>query len=462
MKRIFRALTMAATIAGFSATAANAQQTMRAGDLPTSAGATTSGYSSTQSIGDSLYTVDPALYGNGQIQPAGHRSSTRGLRSRIGSQACGDCYSDSCQGGCKPTRRSSLADGDCNEDTWLRAELLLWFPQARRSPVLAATNALPGGLPVVGQAGYTPQFGGEIGTGLETGFRADVGKYFADGQLGLGARLWFLSDAEEGYSASSNGDVGLGLPIFDTQFGGESAVLAAFDDGVNPELNGSLSIDTELSIASSEFYARLLFAQGKDYRVDMIGGYSYFNIEDDLQLNLNAVRVARPADGLTRNFSDHFNTTNNFHGGQIGFENLVTRGRFSIRTLTKVHLGNMSQRVEIDGSSQRFFAGGPAPEQFDGGILAMDNQGVQRRDVFAFAPEANFKLNYRMRNYVNFSVGYTFIYWNHVALAGDQIDRNVDTSGLLSNAGTVASPSRKFEDRGFFVQGIDLGVSVDY
>ncbi len=455
---------MAASIVGFSTTAVNAQQTMRAGDLPQSAEASTSGYSSTRSIGDSLYPAEPAGFGERLVQPAGHRSAPRGLRSRASSQACNTCYSDSCQGGCGASRGGSLASGDCNQDTWLRAELLLWFPQARRSPILAATNSQPGGLPIVGQPGFTSRFGGEIGTGLETGFRADVGKYFADGQLGLGARLWFLSDAEEGYAGQSDGDVALGLPIFDTQFGAEDAVLAAFDpnNGFDPELNGTLNVDTELSIASSEFYARLLFAEGKDYRVDMIGGYSYFNIEDDLSLRLSAVRVANPADGLTRNFRDHFNTTNNFHGGQIGFENLVTRGRFSIRTLTKVHLGNMSQRVAISGSSERFFAGGPAPEQFDGGILAMDNQGVQRRDVFTFAPEANFKLNYRMRNYVNFSVGYSFIYWNHVALAGDQIDRNVDTSGLLNNAAVVTSPSRKFEDRGFFVQGIDLGVSVDY
>ncbi len=455
---------MAASLVGFTTTAADAQQTKRVGDLPQSASPAMPGESMTRSIGDQMYAPQAAV---AAVQPAGHRSPLKRLRSRTGYDACNDCYSSSCGGGCRPQRggsRGGLSGGSCDPDTWLRAELLLWFPQSRTSPLLAGTNAQPGGLPVVGQPGFTPQFGGRTSSGMETGFRADVGKYFADGQLGLGARLWFLSDATEGYSASSDGTVSLGVPFFDTAFGAEGGLLVGFDPNVGggTVLNGTLDIATELSIAASEFYGRLAVLDCQDYRVDFLGGYSYFNIEDDLALNVSTVRVANPADGLTRNFQDRFSTTNNFHGGQIGFENVVRRGRFSMRTLTKVHLGNMRQRVAINGASQRFFAGNPNVERFNGGIFAQDNQGVQRRNVFAFAPEANVKLNYRMRNYVTFSLGYSFIYWNRVALAGDQIDRNVDPTGLLTDAATVASPARKFEDRGFFVQGIDLGVSIDY
>ncbi len=40
--------------------------------------------------------------------------------------------------------------------------------------------------------------------------------------------------------------------------------------------------------------------------------------------------------------------------------------------------------------------------------LAQGNQGDYERDVFAFAPEANFKLGYRFRKNVLLSVGLQF------------------------------------------------------
>jgi hypothetical protein len=51
-------------------------------------------------------------------------------------------------------------------------------------------------------------------------------------------------------------------------------------------------------------------------------------------------------------------------------------------------------------------------------------------------------------------MGYTFIYWNNVILAGNQIDRNVDLSQV------TVSPAPKFQRTDFWVQGVSLG--ADY
>ena len=50
-------------------------------------------------------------------------------------------------------------------------------------------------------------------------------------------------------------------------------------------------------------------------------------------------------------------------------------------------------------------------------------------------------------------VGYSFIYWNNVVLAGNQIDTNLTTP--LPTA--VAPPFAKFQRTDFWVQGISLG-----
>ncbi len=50
------------------------------------------------------------------------------------------------------------------------------------------------------------------------------------------------------------------------------------------------------------------------------------------------------------------------------------------------------------------------------GLLTLGQNGTFERDVFTFAPELNLKLGYRFRDHVTFNVGYSFIYWNNVAL----------------------------------------------
>ena len=437
MKRMITGLSLVVALTGLTmTTGVEADETQRVGDMP-------------KYVGDIDYYDQGAPVGDSLASPAYQRQLSNG-------NDCG-CSSPACGGGCGMSR-GTIGAGICNPDTWLSAELLLWFPQARSAPPLLATSPT-GGLPVIGQPGYQTVFGEELGNGLVPGFRADAGRYFRNGQYGLGARVWVLAEDDETFAGNTVGQPSLGRPFFNTTIGTEDSLLIGFDPVVGTGFEGSVDAASGLEIVASELYGRMLFGQGQEFRMDLIGGYSFFNIEDDLHINSTSIRTS---DGLTRSFRDSFNTENAFHGGQIGFDTTVHRGRWSASSLTKVHLGNMNQRVAIRGSSERSIIGVPGVDQFSGGLLAMDNQGVRERDVFAFAPEVNFKLGYRVRNYVTFTVGYSFIYWDRVALAGDQIDRNVDVSGLLTNAVTVAEPSFNFNDRGLWVQGVDLGMAIEY
>lgn len=353
-----------------------------------------------------------------------------------------------------------------NTTVWMKAELLLWFPQERHTPPLGVRSA-PGTVPLLNPA-VSPTavpFGDSFGGGLVPGFRGDIGRYFADGVFGLGGRVWVLGDDQESLNYGGNGlGESLGVPFFNTNpdpaFFGENAVFISFNDGV-PRSQGDVAVRSSLSIVAAEIYGRALMSESKNHRLELLGGYSHFNIADELNIRIQSIELPS---GLQTVFNDSFNTRNEFHGGQIGSEISLKQGRWTASSLTKVHLGNMSQRVNINGNTAQGILPAATTVVADQGLFArgevLDLSGF-KRDVFAFAPEMNLKLGYQFRDHVNLHVGYTFVYWNDVVLAGDQVNRNVyiDTSNF--NANDTARHTG-VKSGGYFVQGIDLGATIEF
>ncbi|MGV3484737.1 MAG: BBP7 family outer membrane beta-barrel protein [Planctomycetaceae bacterium] len=426
--------------------------------------------SATSHIGDdSALPMAPAGHSVRGASVTSHGSPYQavGLRRHHHDQAhmaapCDAGYAG-CDSGCDS--RSSMAQMMCgkNPQMWLQAETLLWFPQARTAPPLAVISAA-GTTPLITEP-TAQTFGEELGNGLSPGMRADVGRYFADGDFGIGGRFWILADDSDRLSQSSDGtDMSIGRPFFNTLLGVEDSLLVASQlAGPGSDFVGSISGHAALSMIAAEAYARINLGSGRDVHTDLIGGYSYFGIDDELSINSTSISLSVPGGGTgaERTFRDSFDTENDFHGGQIGAETIMRRGRWVARSLTKVHLGNMHQQVTIDGSAESTdILNGPRTT-YDRGFLAVNQQGVYERDVFTFAPEVNLKLGYRFREHVTFSVGYSFLYWDHVALAGQQIDRLIDGDNA-DPANNFDPPGFRFADAGFWVQGIDLGATIEF
>ena len=365
-----------------------------------------------------------------------------------------------CDSGCGVRGQMSKMMCGKNPTMWLQAETLLWFPQARTSFPLAVVTNLPGELPVLSTPGATP-VGEQFGNNLSPGFRGDMGRYFADGAFGIGGRVWFLSEDDDSFNLSSDGtDRSIGRP-FNNIGGGPNpdAAFIAFQPGLAPFLGyqGNISAQASISMVAAEAYGRISLGGNKMAHTDLIGGFSYFGIDDDLSIQSQTRLV--PGTGGTFNFTDSFNTTNDFFGGQIGAESILRRGRWVARSLTKVHLGNMSQNVNISGTGTTTDTNVSPIDAFGDGFLAGGANGSFDRDIFTFAPELNLKLGYRFRDHVTFNVGYSFLYWSNVALAGNQIDPNF----AVTNTG-VTRPDVPFSIRqsGYWVQGVDLGATIEF
>ena len=94
--------------------------------------------------------------------------------------------------------------------------------------------------------------------------------------------------------------------------------------------------------------------------------------------------------------------------------------------LTKLALGNTSSEVFIDGLTTITLPGA-APTTEPGSKLALpSNMGRYEQDSFSMVPELTARVNYQITPCWHASLAYTFVYWSHVARAGNQIDLDDD------------------------------------
>jgi hypothetical protein len=155
--------------------------------------------------------------------------------------------------------------------------------------------------------------------------------------------------------------------------------------------------------------------------LDLIAGYQFSRVDDSLSIH-HVTHASPGVFGARFELQDRFETTNKFHGGQIGLLAEMDRGPMTLSLLGKVGLGNMNEVVTISGQSEiTDLAGGTMSSE--GGILALPtNIGTYKKDRFTVIPEVEAKVTWRLTRNLDFSVGYTIMYWDSLAMAGDQIE----------------------------------------
>lgn len=359
--------------------------------------------------------------------------------------------------------RSALAGSSCNETYyWLDAEALLWFGDNLNSPPLVNTAAA-GVVPLTGNQGVTQAFGGDNGidTGMMPGYRFTFGTWLDSCRtVGVSGRVYGLFSGSSTFSQASSGGTSIGVPYIDYNSGLNAVYDIAYATGGVTHWEGDVAASNSLSMVGAEALGNFLVAGDESHRVTFLGGYGFNRLDNDL--SIESFRVNRLTgdlipDGTTFDTSDNFSTSNTFHGGILGLQTDFRRGRFTIGSLAKVGFGNMHQLVNIAGRSTVVDGNTGAITNLNSGVLAQpSNSGIVERDRFAFMPELGVKMGYDIRRNLQFTVGYTFLFWSDVALAGDQINTTVDLLQQTSN------PSFQFKETGYWMQGIDLGVTYRF
>jgi hypothetical protein len=195
-------------------------------------------------------------------------------------------------------------------------------------------------------------------------------------------------------------------------------------------------------------------------------GYRRLDLDESLRIDelLTSTDPSGPIpQGTTLDIQDRFRTKNEFNGGDFGLDWEWSKGCWGVGALFKCAIGNVRQRVRVDGSTAVFPPAGASAFN-DGGLLALDsNSGNYERDEFTVIPEVGLDAHYQLNCNVRLTVGYTLIYFANVLRPGDQIDTNVDPQQLPPPLITNGRfPELKFYEDDFWAQGLRLGAEFAF
>jgi hypothetical protein len=353
---------------------------------------------------------------------------------------------------------------------WFGGEYLLWTTSGMNVPPLV--TAAPLGTPrdvagVIGDPRTAILFGGgNINDDFRSGVRLYSGMWLDEcNTLGIDGSTFYLEPAnDKGAFVCTTNSMIFARPFQDVNPNNirSNSELVCYP-GV---LSGGVFVNTQSTLWGTDFNVRKNLACGCDYRLDILGGYRYMQLTDQVviseQLAAGDPNANTPV-GTGFNVFDSFYSKNTFNGGQVGLAGEIRRGRFFGSARTLIAFGGVHKEVEILGSTT-IAVPGQAPQQFLGGLLAQPtNIGKYTADEFAVLPEATLSVGYNVTDGIRAYVGYTFLYLSNTSRAGNQIDPVVNSTQLAPGT-LVGTPRPIFvrQDSDFWAQGINFGLEIRF
>lgn len=359
---------------------------------------------------------------------------------------------------------------------WAEADYLLLWTKSAQTPPLVTTGPLnaigPGNAPgTIGVNGTLPVQGGDVKLDPASGVRFVLGGWCDDGcKYGVEASYFYLERTTD-HSAASGGTAGstpLSVPFFNAFINMESSAPIALDRPINP-IGGRAELSLNERVWGAEALALCCLHEVRGFRLDLVGGYRYLNVEESLDFNTATSNVGQNDIFVTR---DSFRCSNEFHGAQIGLRNQIYAGRVFFRGAAKLGLGNMHQETRIDGSfvTNDFPQLAGQTRVFPGGYFTQPtNIGTYSRNRIAFIPEVTTGMGLHLCPWLRVSVSYTFLYITSVMRPGDQMDRAINPTQAPAITGNpnpalmgAPRPASLPDSSDFWLQGLSFGLEMRF
>lgn len=335
---------------------------------------------------------------------------------------------------------------------------MYWFRAAPTPGVLATVNGVPFG-------NAETEYGRVNGIGFTTGS-------WLNGRNTFGIEFGgFLFD-QVTRTASVTGPGIVNRPFIDALLAGP-AVYAVNDPAAG--ITGGLSTAVGARLSGFEVNGVNNLANECNWSADYIAGFRYLDLDEYTAITqtgtANVPNGGLPYPGVGRipgqvglSLSDRFRTRNQFYGGQVGVRGEVRSGGWFAGLSTKVGIGNVHQRVDIDGRTD--VTGQPS---VPGGLLATQgaNLGRYTTNRFGVLVDLGLSTGYQFASWGRVKVGYDFLYLNDVSRANHQIDqtlssRFVPTSINFAGASGLRSPQPTQRTDDFFAHGLRFGLELMY
>ncbi len=336
---------------------------------------------------------------------------------------------------------------------WLSADYLLLWRKERFFPPLVTTATT--GTPDLSNPATTILFGGEnTSEKPKSGGKVDLGIWITR-CLGTGFGAYTLGQDDISFSDKSNaqGSPILGRPFFNTFTG-----LQDFSpiSSPMPFQTGRVDINTKNNVWGFDFYARYRFFNFPCFKFDLLAGYFYTRLNDDLQIETQNTVPIGPTTFLVK---DSFFCKNNFYSGLAGLEAEWRSHNWGVRFIGKVGVGNMIKKVGIEGTTTTLVAGTSTVSP--GGLLAQpSNIGEHSAKKFEVVSQLSVNGQLRIMGHLWLTAGFTYIYWPSVVLAGDQVNLNINPN----QNPLMGTPAPLFTrvDNNFWIRGFTAGFYIFY
>jgi hypothetical protein len=350
------------------------------------------------------------------------------------------------------------------ERVWVNAEYLLWWIKGMGTPPLlgsvpvsvltSSSGTLPAGSVATIFGDSQLHFGAFSGGRISGGAWLDQGQHW-----GIDGSYFFLERKTRGFAADSTPTTVVG-PLFQDSTNGALTIIYP----INPtQATESVSASASTRLWGLDANARTRCCIVGNNSLDLMGGYRQFSLAGALD-TASAIRFS--PNGLSRTFNDHFDSKNQFYGGQVGAALDLRDGPWSINVIGKFALGGVHEVININGVTTDTLPRGLS-QRFVGGVLAQPtNIGHYTRSRFCYLPEATVNGGYYLTRNLQAFIGYNTIYLNKVVRPGDAIDFQVNPSQIhglvVTNPMPGTRPLATFRESTFWAQGINFGLGFEY
>ena len=168
------------------------------------------------------------------------------------------------------------------------------------------------------------------------------------------------------------------------------------------------------------------------FRIDMLSGFRYFRLEDELGLRQNLTVAdatgTNLANGDTIRTSDRYDVDNDFYGGMIGLraEAGFRRG-ITLSGLATLGIGATNRSVERSGETTD-----ETGVTTEGGLFTASNREDDDTD-FSLLPRFGGEVGYFWNKNLRLTAGYDLLLWSDVARAGQQLARGAGSSNDIDD-----------------------------
>ena len=336
-----------------------------------------------------------------------------------------------------------------------RLDYLIAWRRGTRIPALATTSTAGTTLEDAGVLGLPSTSSllasNELHTAAQPGVRLDFGRWIAGTETAIGARFYGLSDA--GSRLTFNGDI-VTRPFFNVDASEQQSLPVNYPGSES----GMLTIDSATEMLGTDVYVMRPWRESGTARVNFLAGYQFSRFSESISIhsistNLDG-RNGIPI-GTQLEVRDAFRTSNEFHGWLVGLTSEIDGGNYTFSFLAKVGIGGVTHRISTSGSTTITDPGG-GTSTTNGLLVAASNQGTFEQSRFTTIPEFSARYTRHLNDALDFSVGYSLLYWGHAVQPGNQIDLNVDSTG------SSGQPTMPFKIDHYWAQSLSMGITLRY